>query len=57
MKNEDKEAIRRAIEFTKQECTKHERCVKCRLYKKGKGCVIDCPPQFLDAEQIIKCFT
>ena len=57
MKNEDKEAIRRAIEFTKQECTKHERCIKCRLYKKGKGCVIDCPPQFLDAEQIIKCFT
>ena len=57
MRKEDKEAIRRTIALFKQECTKHERCVNCKFYGTGKGCLIDCPPQFLDAETIINCFT
>jgi len=57
MRNEDKQAIIRTIALIKNECKEHKRCKSCHFYKAGKGCIIDCPPQFLDAEQIIECFT
>ena len=57
MRKADAEAIRTTIALFKKECSEHERCLKCNFYKKGKGCILDCPPQFLDAETIINCFT
>lgn len=57
MRKTDAEAIRITISLLKEECSKHERCISCNFYGTGKGCLIDCPPQFLDAETIIKCFT
>lgn len=57
MRKADAEAIRTTIALFKKECSEHERCLKCNFYKKGKGCILDCQPQFLDAETIINCFT
>jgi hypothetical protein len=57
IRREDKEAITRTIAILHKECEEHTRCKNCKLFISGKGCVIDCPPQFLDAQAIIKCFT
>ena len=57
MRKEDEQAIIRTIALVKQECAEHKFCKQCRLYETGKGCLIDCPPQFLDAETIIQSFT
>lgn len=57
MRKEDKEAIQRTITLLHKECEEHRFCKQCRLYEQGKGCIIDCPPQFLDAQTIINCFT
>ena len=57
MRKSDAQAIRRTIALMKEECAKHERCKNCKLFGTGKGCIIDCPPQFLDADTIINSFT
>ena len=57
MRKEDEQAIKRTIALVKHECAEHQLCKQCRLYITGKGCIVDTPPQFLDADAIIECFT
>jgi hypothetical protein len=56
MRKADIQAIRITIALLQNECHQHRQCKNCKLFKSGKGCIIDCPPQFLDADAIIKCF-
>ena len=56
MRNEDIQAIKRALAILRVECQEHKSCSKCSLYK-DKMCILDRPPMHYDTDAIIKCFT
>ena len=58
MRNEDKQAIRRAIAILKQECQQHRSCVSCKFYNKDQSvesslCALDKPPMYYNVDEII----
>lgn len=64
MRKEDEQAFIRTIALLKIECQEHVYCDECPLYQTTKfdngehhGCIMDMPPAYLDAKEIIKCFT
>ena len=62
MRKEDEQAIKRAVAILKVECQTHERCKECPLLTKEDDegftdCVVNVPPAYLNADEIIECFT
>jgi hypothetical protein len=64
MRKEDEQAIKRTVALLKCICQEHTECSQCPLYVttthdncEHHGCVVDIPPAFVDADEIIKCFT
>ena len=56
MRNEDEQAIKRAIAILKIECQEHRSCNTCAFYKHG-DCILNKPPMHYNIDEIIKCFT
>ena len=56
MRQEDEQAIKRALAILKVECQQHKSCKMCRCYYDG-DCIINKPPMHYDIDTIIKCFT
>lgn len=60
MRKEDEQAIRRTIAIIKTKCQEQKECMECSLHTTVReanyihhGCVLDMPPAYLNAEDII----
>lgn len=60
MRKEDEQAIKRTVALLKMKCQEQEQCSSCSLNTIIEednhihhGCILDVPPAFLNAEDII----